>query len=336
MAGWNFVRGLPLRLLLTLLIAVSCEVAFAAAVAEVAEPRRAIPLDILSPFAGLAAAVAIAYAALPNFRYRKRVRRHVRRTLKKEKLLDFLHLPDNKPNPHLCSHDSWGVLYRLGHLGYLVTDKKVPVPMQADKTIAVDHNFASTLPYMCYSGIFASNLDKWTTIVLGVIAGSTIWFAAIDNIQFHDVAVNDAARMAYLTTLRVVYLLICWLMLSVFVLHILLWRWAAPLPSKKHNYIAITARAVASVMVFMMFMVSVGEADSYIYLASSKFGSWGQQHIFFLFKALLLIATGVPFLFLLAGEYLTRRMIQESNQSFKTLLNQITAQPAEATFTPAA
>src|SRR4051812_8837211 len=93
--------------------------------AHAAEVAHAVPsIDAFSALAGLGSAISLAYASLPNFRHRNRVQEHVRRRIADDELILLLYVGD-KLDVSLCSHDRWGILYRLGKLREV---KKAPIP----------------------------------------------------------------------------------------------------------------------------------------------------------------------------------------------------------------
>jgi hypothetical protein len=289
---------------------------------------KAVPLDLLSPFAALAAGIAIAYAALPSFRYRKRVRRHIRRRVTRASLIASLYMAGGEPNKLLCAQDAWSVLYRLGHL---VNYKKAPAP-----TKQKDRYFSNTIPYMLYSGLFASNLDKYTTLVLGAFAASIIWFAGLDSIHFHEFAASDPDRISYLTALHTTYYTMSVIAMLAFILHVALWRWEMPKRGIRRRAIDIPLWVGGVLIAALIFLVSIGTSESWMFQLCAKIGPHYQENVFKIFELVLFIAGAVPVVLLLVGEYLTAKMIEEADRAYDDMLALITDQASQAKITPIA
>ena len=294
---------------------------------------KAAPLDVLSPFAGIAAGIAIAYAGLPSFRYRTRVQEHVRRIIKEENLIDSLYDAEKKPDNNYCSQDCWGVLYRLGKLREV---KDAPLPVKADEHTEVDHSFSKTNGYLIYSGLFASNLDKWIAFSLGGAAITIIWFALLDNVDFHEASINAVDRISFLSSLNMLYKILAILGVVSIGLHLVCWRWEMKRDAIGKRIIEWSSRiaTAAAAGLILLTSVSVGDADSLPYKAGTLFGVQTETAIFHTLEVWLFLAVAVPLALLVIGEYLTGAMISEADVALKGLLGRLKEKAANVDLRP--
>lgn len=178
----------------TILIVMAVSASGAESVTKQTEPTKQeisrIPsLDTVTPFAGFAAAIAIAYASLPNYRHRKAVQDYVRKIIERDGLLDYLK-KGTTVNTVLCSNQSWAILFNFGLLHEVHPDLR--------PTVDSDKYFQGMIRSRLYTHLFQNNLDKMVSIFLGFISASVLWFAAYDDVHFFEASTRNDLRIHYL------------------------------------------------------------------------------------------------------------------------------------------
>ncbi len=278
--------------------------------------ESAAPLEALTSFAALSVAIAISYAGLPNFRHRLRVEEYVQQTVKASGLLDVLGNAAGNPH-HLCNHDRWAVLYRLGNLREM---KNASAP-GTDGKKPIDGDFLNTIGFRSYSWIYASNLDKVLATCLGALAGTAIWFAALDSAGFHDPVVSSPQRMGFFSDVDLFYWIAAILCALMIFSHKKFWGWILrSTPSTDHR-IHQVGWLIAAVFLLTMAMASAGWSR---YHSVAEWLCPGDEHVLFcMTETMLLTVTFVPLALIWGGEKLTAMMITKADNCVEFLKAQL-------------
>jgi len=311
--------------------AVAQEPSAAAAASGAAAATRysiTVSLDSLSSLAGLAAALSLAYAALPNFRHRIRVQDHIRNKIIEEELVAVL-----KVQKDLCTQESWAILFRLGRLRDVKQTQEL-FNYQAPRAGDIDRNFRKRVAYIVFSQIYASNFDKIIAGVLGALASTIIWFGAIDNIHYHDLGNDNAARVAFFARIQAFYWASITLIVVIAVAHKILWRW--DMRFRGWRSVAIHIIGWIAAVMFLLCLIGASSEVQWFERVISATSSTGEVNsVFFLSEAILLVAILVPLLLLAIGELLTAVMLGESDRCVLIMLELFDARAGTAGLRPA-
>jgi hypothetical protein len=294
----------------------------------VTPPKKAPPLEALTSFATLAAAIAISYAGLANFRHRLRVQEYVRSAVEDANLIILLGTREN-PDP-LCCHDRYAILYRLGKLrdvrnAHQPGAHPVGTP---PSSIVLDEDFRQTVSYKAYSWVYASNLDKVIAVCLGALSGAAIWFAALDNIYFYDSLIDAPARIAFFQDAECFYWLAILLGIIAVITHKFLWKWELELTPKTDRLLHIFGGLIALAFFGLLFLSS--NSRPFYHVAAIWWATADDHYLFVMTETILFTVTLVPLFLVWGGEKLTKTMTTKADGCIKFLVEEIGARPNAA------
>lgn len=284
-------------------------------------------LTALADFAQLAVAISLAYAGLPNFRYRARVEKHVRDAIEREDGF----IENVKANADkICSGECWGVIYRLGRLREWKAG--APEPEAANKNANVDHYFQKTKEYMAFSWLYSSNLDKSVAIGLGAIVGAIIWFSAIGQIWFvPNAKQTDPTWASYLSGVQL-FLWASMLLLAAGTLaHAKVWKAELDYTDRRR----VIVRSIYRTWVVFFFLGLVAASFDWVpsvpYL-NSFIAVHGQLAVFFSTSLITFLAIAIPLFFLVRGQRLTNIIVAETDRCMTEIKHQTARGAAQAGF----
>lgn len=265
-------------------------------------------LSALSDFATLASAIALAYANLPNFRYRMMVQDYVR------SLADYDFCAVLAANGSLKSDDSWAILFRLGRLG----DWNGP-PAEHIKNLTPpagsDINFQRTGDYKRFVWLYHSNLDKIIGTWCGTIAASVIWLASLDELYFPEPVSNDILRIMFLSEVMQFFAITTIFGIVCTIIHKYMWKWDTTFG--RPEYRCLYWLRIASVMVYLFAIVTT---SAKVNLLFPPFLTIQPASALWICAFLLVTTIGLPLLLLWQGNDLLHAMMKEARRSREKLV----------------
>lgn len=286
-------------------------------------------LNALSDFAGLAVAIALAYAGLPNFRYRNRVQEHIRKALSEPGLIALLDGEDATAKA-VHGHDCWAVLFRLGRLREWM--HSIPSPTKSQDNTTPDHNFTKRSDYKSFTWLYASNLDKIISVALGAISGAALWFGALDEIMFNTSNANGAfKRLLFLSGTISFFTIALGTLLALSLAH--KYTWEADRKPKNDRNIGVKIIYWLWTVLFILSVVLTSSGRMFLSeFTQASLGDWQLPISFVVVCSSIFLTIGVPLILLLRGEHLTQSMITEANRCIIKIKDEIKGAPRTAKF----
>lgn len=270
-------------------------------------------LNVWGHFAELATALGLAYANLPNFRYRDKLRQYVLRMLEDSGFKkNFQACCDTHPTPAEI-----GILIKLGRLTAGDGLHKEFKPEIADGT---ERWWSGNNDVLIFRNLFSNNLDKIVCVCLAVVAAWMLWFGAIDEARFPQTFPNDPHRDTFLVGA------LCGIALTLFLALIAYLIFLAKNNAKRFGwaFVALGCLVFVSASVGSFPLVSVWRP----YFGDVEYNS----HV--IFGAYLFVANAIPVLLVLLGDWARARMAVMADEARKTIAAQRVAGVDRADFTP--
>jgi hypothetical protein len=293
-----------------------------------------VPLDIFSAFAGVAAAIAIAYAGLDSFRYRIKIMDYVRKQLmgksEKDSLLEPL-LAEYSAGNAVCSNAEWATLYRLGDLGYW--DKEVPEPGNnkcaptANDVIKKEagRGLEMRLSFIIYKYLFMTNVDKIISVALGIVSITIIWFATIDRWDFIDPKLSDVDRIKFFSGVFYFYIFLGLLAIVSAFRHKNFWPQDHLSPENEYR----KGKAI-QLVVFLGVVIVFWKASNNDAFFSNHLPTIQEDTFFDVTTIILMASVFIPSFFLVLGNCVTVILKHETDHCIKMLRALVSGSPRQA------
>jgi hypothetical protein len=164
--------------------------------ASAARPGLRASLNVWGHFAELATALGLAYANLPAFRYRDKVREHILRVVTADAFaVNLVSYCQRHPDSVETS-----ILIRMGRLSS--SDLASP-DFDPSACARSEKWWRGKFDVVLFRSLFSTNVDKIVCVILAIIAGWVLWFGALDEMAFPDPVAGDPARQLFFTCLLV-------------------------------------------------------------------------------------------------------------------------------------
>lgn len=318
-----------------LLSAVGCVVAHCALASSSAHLANPVAtLGSLSDLGALAAAVGLAYANLKSFRYRTRIREHVRKLVEADGLGATVQ-SSRSSGGAVDRHECWAVLFRLGSLGDTDQQNQYPHPPKSEngaklgEQLDQDHNFTQRRDFLTYSWMYSSNLDKTISMSLGVLAAFVIWFATVDLLRYPIPTTTTIGRDSFLAGVFSFYAVTILLGCLLVWLHKLVWRWNEMEGWRKK---LINGSLVAFALIFCVSAVlATIELMPFTQFFRGLFpGDLIHKNVPGWIAVFEISAAAIPGFLLFQGEQLSRSMVKEADRCGTLLRDVLATGPVRA------